>query len=268
MGSTKREINLAAKIALGYSMIATIIGIINRFVELNNYRSFALDIPNSFVAEIIIDFLILISATLLFFKKKVGLISIIVLILIRIITLVPTGINAESAKDFGDKIAVILRDFGPFLIAMFFRKDGATGWSSLLTVEEGDKPSCIEENLKARNALEFDSEPSNNIEPDSPAIIVEEPSIKNELISKEVSMEPENSPVIPPAPMDEPVSVEESKSDVTPSKDSEETPLHSEQQQTIAESPEKDRVAELEAENALLKQMYADLALKLSRKKE
>ena len=265
MESTKKKINLAAKIALGYAMIATIYAIVSRFIELNSYRSFALDIPNRLVFEIIIDFLILVAATLTFMRKKVGLISLIILILLRIIVAIPSGISASSAKECGDIIGLTLRDFGPFLIAMFFRKDGVTGWASLFSTEGQSNPSCIEENLKARNKREFDSEPSVNEEPIPSAMNVEEPSVATELASKETIIEPEGPPVIPDS---EEESIDaESASIIIPPKETNETPSQPEQH-VLDELPEKDRLAELEAENALLKQMYADLALQLSRKKE
>ncbi len=265
MESTNQKINLAAKIFLCYAMIATVFAIVNRFIELNSYRSFALDIPNRLVFEIIIDFLILAAATLFFLRKKAGLISLIILILLRIIVAIPSGISASTAKECGDIIGLTLRDFGPFLISMFFRKDGVTGWAALFSNEGQRTPSCIDENLKARNERDFDSEPSVNEEQIPSAMNVEEPSVATELVSKETVIEPDSPPVIPDR---EEESIDaESAPNIIPPKETNETPSQQEQQ-VLDESPEKDRLAELEAENALLKQMYADLALQLSRKKE
>lgn len=261
MESTKKEINLAAKISLGYAMIATIITIIYRFIELNSYRSFALDIPDRFIFEIIIDFLILVSAALTYMRKRVGLISLIVLILLRFIVSIPIGTNASMEKELGDKIAVTLRDFGPFIMTMFFRKNGKTGWAAILSSEDINETSCIEENLKARRARDFDRESAVDDASIPPTTNVDEPPIANEQVSNEINIVPEDSPVISVVQNEEPVS--ELAPPFSADKDSLQTAEHA-----LADMPEKDRIAKLEEENALLKQMYADLALRLSRKKE
>ncbi len=131
MEKTRRDFNNPAQFFLGLSMFATIMTIINSFLHINLFGA-----SDSLVIEIVIDFLILVAAVLTFMKKRLGLVALVALFIIRLFATIPIGTNISTASYLGAKTATLLRDIGPFAIAMCFKKNGISGWKSMLASEE------------------------------------------------------------------------------------------------------------------------------------
>ena len=303
-----RDFNAIAKVLLGLGMFATIITIINSFLMIGNYRNFGLDIPKTLVPEIIIDFLILVAASFTLLRKKVGLIILILLIVVRIFATLQSGGDLSTAGQLGARFAITFRDFGLFAIAMCFKKNGVTGWASMLASEEhlsaslqsaemsidkNDEPSTTTNNGVNDEEIGASSE---DMKADATSIIE---GIGNHTKMPEVNVfdahDNESGAGIdmPSTPNDDrdesnkrpsvvefddiPLSQMESvdiHQEAASVKDYE-TPqaMPSEGNHILTsdfrdESLDKKRIAELEDENARLKQMYAELALQLNRKKQ
>ncbi len=139
-----RDFNAVAHIFLGLTMFATAVTIIGNFFEISNNNFFeeyyGLSNNNDvIVTEIVFDFMILIFAVLTFIKKRYGLIIFTLLLIIRVFATANTvyvyGYDM-SAYVLGQKTAIFIRDFCPFAIAMCFRKNGISGWKSMLASEK------------------------------------------------------------------------------------------------------------------------------------
>ena len=170
MENTKRDFNSAAHFFLGLSMFATVMTIINSFLKIDLFGP-----SGSLIIEIVIDFLILVAAVLTFMKKKYGLVALVALFIIRLFATIPSGTNISTASYLGAHTATLIRDIGLFLIAMFFKKNGISGWDSMLASEEYVAQHTVLPD--ADNHHSNESEP-NGIESESHA---EEPIIGKEL---------------------------------------------------------------------------------------
>ena len=130
--------------------------------------------------------------------------------------------------------------------------------------KKSSSTSCIDENIKVRKDQESFLVGEKDDSPKTPSLQknnTEEPLIDNGSATREKTiMSNESLPVLTDQHKDR--IVETTSKELLP-KEMTET-----EQDTCAESSEKNRIKELEAENSLLKQMYAELALEVSRKKE
>ena len=132
----KRDFNTAAKFFLGLSMFAIAMTIINSFMTISINSKLGFNNIDTYVVEIIFDVIILIAAIFTFKRKRYGLILLISLFITRMFATTPWGNDAPTAYLLGGKIAIFIRDFGMFAIAMCFRKNGISGWISMLASEE------------------------------------------------------------------------------------------------------------------------------------
>ena len=136
MQIAKRDFNNAAKFFLGLSMFAVVMTIISSILNLSNSRNFGFGNTSVLIIEIIFDCLILIAAVLTFKKKRYGLIALVALFILREFATIQWDSDISNAYMLGRKLAILLRDFLPFAIAMCFRKNGISGWKSMLASEE------------------------------------------------------------------------------------------------------------------------------------
>ncbi len=132
--STNRDFNIVAKIILGLSMYMVIREIISCFSAITTYRLFGVENYESVIILTIINILILIAGGLTFLKKRYGLIALTILFLIRIIN-INWSSDISIGNQFAGTLAHFIRDFGIFAIAMCFRKDGISGWRSMLSTK-------------------------------------------------------------------------------------------------------------------------------------
>lgn len=149
MSNNIRDFNLVAKFFLGLAMFAVAIAIFTSFQKIG-LNSFVGGNNSVLIIEIILDFLILIAAVLTFMKKRYGLIALTLLFVIRMFATVPSGGNIAYSYLLGGNMAIFIRDFGLFAIAMCFRKKGVSGWKSMLGSGQSSRcevSSCLEDEI-------------------------------------------------------------------------------------------------------------------------
>ena len=133
----KRDFNLVAKIFLGLSMLSLTIGIVTNLIHYSTYSKFGLGSTQThLLIEAVFNILLIIAAIFIFKKNKYGLIAFISLALIRVFATIPFGTNAPFAYYIGGNTISLLRDVGIFAIAMCFKKNGISGWKSMLAPDE------------------------------------------------------------------------------------------------------------------------------------
>ncbi|MBR5147997.1 MAG: hypothetical protein IKV15_02225 [Bacteroidaceae bacterium] len=121
-----RDFNLVAKILLGLSMFSVLFFMIIALQDLIEYK-FQED-----VLEVVFDVLILVAGVLTFIRLKVGAVALIVLFVARMFFAVDFNDLYNYECYFKDNVIAFFRDFGLFAFAMFFKKDGVSGWRSML----------------------------------------------------------------------------------------------------------------------------------------
>ena len=136
METVKRDFNGAAHFFLGLSMFAVTMAIITSAMNISNYKFFGIGNTNTLIIEIIIDALILVAAVFTFMKKPAGLIALSALFVIRMFATIPWDSDVSNAYLLGGKSVYFLRDFGLFAIAMCFKKNGISGWKSMLASKD------------------------------------------------------------------------------------------------------------------------------------
>lgn len=90
---------------------------------------------SGYVIQIIFSILVIASAIFTLTRKRFGLISLLTIIVLKVFATYPGG-NMAFSYFLGTQFAYFIRDFGLFFIAMFFKKDGISGWASMLASEE------------------------------------------------------------------------------------------------------------------------------------
>lgn len=125
----RRDFNLAAKIFLAISMLYTLTGIITSCMKLAlpHYGGSAMMIG------IIFNIGILSASIFTFLKKRWALISLIILHIARPFATISYDSNIDIAYQLGGTFVYLVRDFFPFAIAMCFKKNGISGWKSMLS---------------------------------------------------------------------------------------------------------------------------------------
>ena len=68
-------------------------------------------------------------------RKRWGLIALLVVAVLEVFAMIPAGSLSYSYL-LGGQVAEFLVNYGLFLIAMCFKKDGLSGWVSMLASEE------------------------------------------------------------------------------------------------------------------------------------
>lgn len=91
---------------------------------------------STLIITIIFNILILIAATLTLKKKRNGLIFLIALFVLRMFVTIPWGGQISISYSLGSNFADLIIDFGLFAILMCFRKNGISGWVSMLASED------------------------------------------------------------------------------------------------------------------------------------
>lgn len=131
----KRDFNIGAHIFLGLIIIEMVIESLTSYVSIKNQSYFGEVNYGLFLKHLLFNFLILISALYTFAKKPTALKLLIAFFILRAFICVPST-GALYSYYVGSNIATLLRDFGPFAIAMCFKKDGISGWKAMLASKE------------------------------------------------------------------------------------------------------------------------------------
>ena len=195
MEKINRDFNGVAKFLLGLSMFATTMTIINSFLQISNMKMFGYVASDTLAIEIVLDFLILGAAVLTFLKKPAGLIALTALFIIRMFATIPWNGDTSAAYMLGGKTADLIRDFGFFAIAMCFKKNGISGWKSMLASEKYvDEHTIIpsKEEIKSESTENTDEESiyQENAQPSSADLLASE-NISDVIRPYEETNEPE-----------------------------------------------------------------------------
>lgn len=149
----ERDFNLVAKVLLGLSMITTGMTIFSSMLKFG-YIEYANVTVASLIIEIVLDVLILIAGFAVFLKHRWGLIALTALFVIRMFATIPLDSTMYSYQ-LGGNMVHFFRDFGLFAIAMCFKKNGVSGWKSILasdkSSEEIDEESHEESEIRTGN---------------------------------------------------------------------------------------------------------------------
>lgn len=133
----ERDFNLVAKILLGLSMITTGMAIFNSMLKFG-FIEYANVTVASLIIEIVLDVLILIAGFAVFLKHRWGLIALAALFTIRMFATIPLDSTMYSYQ-LGGNMVHFFRDFGLFAIAMCFKKNGVSGWKSILASDKSSE---------------------------------------------------------------------------------------------------------------------------------
>ena len=158
-----------AKFALVLSIYVISVQIIMAIVKIA--MGFPINISKgTSIGGIIFNALILTAEIFTLKKNKVGLVSLIVLFIARTLLLVPMG-TGSYAYFLGGNIVHLIRDFGLFAIAMCFKKNGVSGWKSILISEE-IKETIVEESQEESEALSIDEDKQDEIVEENDEILI------------------------------------------------------------------------------------------------
>jgi hypothetical protein len=88
-----------------------------------------------YTSQIVFSLLSIVSIVFTMMRKRWGLIALLVIALIEIFGTIPAGSLSYSYL-LGQNVAEFVFNYGLFLIAMCFKKDGLSGWASMLASKE------------------------------------------------------------------------------------------------------------------------------------
>lgn len=136
-----RDFNQFAKFCLVLSMYAISMQIIMGIVKIA--MGFPISVINgTSILGMVFNAAILIAGILTFKKNRFGLIALVVLFIARFFLLVPMDTGSYSYF-LGGNLVHLFRDFVLFAIAMCFKKNGVSGWKSMLSSEIQHESSTI-----------------------------------------------------------------------------------------------------------------------------
>ena len=134
MKENLRDFNGAAKLFLLIPIFTSVTGILTTISKIRIGAMLGYSV-SGYVIQIIFSILVIASAIFTLTRKRFGLISLLTIIVLKVFATYPGG-NMAFSYFLGTQFSYFIRDFGLFFIAMFFKKDGISGWASMLASEE------------------------------------------------------------------------------------------------------------------------------------
>ena len=134
MKENLRDVNGAAKLFLLIPILTSLTSILTTISKIRIAAMFGYPV-SGYVIQIIFCVLVMIAVIFTLTRKRFGLISLLAIIVLKVFATYPGG-NMAFSYFLGTQFAYFIRDFGLFFIAMFFKKDGISGWASMLASEE------------------------------------------------------------------------------------------------------------------------------------
>ena len=134
MKENPRDFNGAAKLFLLIPILTSLTSILTTISKIRIAAMFGYPV-SGYVIQIIFCVLVMIAVIFTLTRKRFGLISLLTIIVLKVFATYPGG-NMAFSYFLGTQFAYFIRDFGLFFIAMFFKKDGISGWVSMLASEE------------------------------------------------------------------------------------------------------------------------------------
>lgn len=134
MKENSRDFNGAAKLFLVIVALRMLMACITNFqlIRINSMIGYSSEM---YTSQIVFSLLSIVAIVFTMMRKRWGLIALLVIALIEIFGTVPAGSLSYSYL-LGQNVAEFVFNYGLFLIAMCFRKDGLSGWFSMLASEE------------------------------------------------------------------------------------------------------------------------------------
>ena len=134
MKENLRDFNGAVKLFLLIPIFTSVTGILTTISKIRVATMLGYSV-SSYALQIFFSVLVIIAAIFTLTRKRFGLISLLTIIVLKAFATYPGG-NMAFSYFLGTQFAYFIRDFGLFFIAMFFKKDGISGWTSMLASEE------------------------------------------------------------------------------------------------------------------------------------
>ena len=134
MKENPRDFNGAAKLFLVLAAFRMLMACIKNFqlISINSMIGYSSEM---YTAQIVFSLLSIAAIVFTLMRKRWGLISLLVISLIEIFGTIPAGSLSYSYL-LGQNVAEFVFNYGLFLIAMCFKKDGLSGWVSMLASED------------------------------------------------------------------------------------------------------------------------------------
>ena len=134
MKENSRDFNGAAKLFLVIAALRMLMACITNFqlIRINSMIGYSSEM---YTSQIVFSLLSIVAIVFTMMRKRWGLIALLVIALIEIFGTVPAGSLSYSYL-LGQNVAEFVFNYGLFLIAMCFRKDGLSGWVSMLASED------------------------------------------------------------------------------------------------------------------------------------
>ena len=134
MKENLRDFNGAAKLFLLIPIFTSVTGILTTISKIRVATMLGYS-ASSYALQIFFSVLVIVAVIFTLMRKRFGLISLLTIIVLKVFATYPGG-NMAFSYFLGTQFAYFIRDFGLFFIAMFFKKDGISGWASMLASEE------------------------------------------------------------------------------------------------------------------------------------
>lgn len=134
MKENSRDFNGASKLFLVIAALRMLMACITNFqlIRINSMIGYSSEM---YTSQIVFSLLSIVAIVFTVMRKRWGLIALLVIALIEIFGTVPAGSLSYSYL-LGQNVAEFVFNYGLFLIAMCFRKDGLSGWVSMLASED------------------------------------------------------------------------------------------------------------------------------------
>lgn len=135
MKENLRDFNGAAKLFLLIPILTSLTNILQTISKIRIWSMFGYPI-SCHVLQLVFSILVVTAVIFTLTRKRFGLISLLLIIVLKVFVTYPMGGNMAFSYFLGTQVVYFIRDFGLFFIAMFFKKDGISGWVSMLASEE------------------------------------------------------------------------------------------------------------------------------------
>ena len=134
MKENPRDFNGAAKLFLvlaGFRLLMACIKNL-QLIRINSTIGYSTEM---YSAQLVFSVLAIAGIVFTMMRKRWGLVALLVVAVLEVFAMIPSGSLSYSYL-LGGQVAEFLVNYGLFLIAMCFKKDGLSGWVSMLASEE------------------------------------------------------------------------------------------------------------------------------------
>ena len=134
MKENPRDFNGAAKLFLVLAAFRLLMACIKnlQLIRINSMIGYSTEI---YSAQLVFSVLAIAGIVFTMMRKRWGLVTLLVVAVLEVFAMIPSGSLSYSYL-LGGQVAEFLVNYGLFLIAMCFKKDGLSGWVSMLASEE------------------------------------------------------------------------------------------------------------------------------------